>query len=124
MKTIKNTNTIKLAPRGHVYIRTSSINSKNLFADATVPCFFRRPTFTPDGALILCPTGLYRPHSIEGTPLGPQSFGSYIISRNHLNEPLAFLGGLEDPSVAIRCSPILYKLVEGSGETLINGAYR
>ena len=36
----------------------------NLFADATVPSFFRRPTFTPDGNLIIAPTGIHRPITI------------------------------------------------------------
>jgi len=33
----------------------------NLFCDETVPTFFRRLTWTPDGAFLIAPTGMYAP---------------------------------------------------------------
>ena len=40
-----------------------------------------------------------------------QSFCTHIFIRSQLSFPAISLTGLEDPSTAVRCSPILYKLV-------------
>jgi hypothetical protein len=108
--------------------------AKNLFADSTVPSFFRRPTFTPDGNLVIAPTGIHRPipipeslkgrsteEGVEETPDKTRSrpeageskgkFCTHIFSRYDLTTPVMSLTGLEEPSVAVRCSPVLYKLV-------------
>ena len=77
--------------------------AKNLYADSTVPCFFRRPAFSPDGLLLLTPTGTYR--NIEAKQ---QSFCTHIYSRALLSSPVMSLIGLEDPSVAVRFSPVVY----------------
>lgn len=61
-----------------------AMKSVNLFADSSVPCFFRfeltfahttlswliiffyrRPTFTPDGSLFIAPTGTYFPQALK-----------------------------------------------------------
>ena len=99
----------------------------NLFADATVPSFFRRPTFTPDGNLIIAPTGIHRPitipeilkgestgEGVQGTPNKSSSspevegskgkFCTHIFSRYDPTTPIMSLTGLEEPSVAVRCS--------------------
>jgi len=60
-----------------------------LFADETLPSFFRRLDWTPDGALLIAPAGLYKPDAVSATiyislypftlalsPLGP--FGVYF----------------------------------------------
>lgn len=129
---------MKLAGRGHVVLKMNADTSKNLFADATVPCFFRsddlyihlhpsslldisrRPCFTPDGALLLVPTGVYKSAS------GQQSFCTYVVSRNNLTTPIVCLPGLEEPSIAVRCSPVVYKLKPSGSpsEPMIPGNYR
>ena len=152
---------LKLAPRGHAVLRMHD-DAKNLFADSTVPCFFwwvafshcynythitityvmscswRRPTFTPDGALLILPTGIFRStpstNASSSGKKSSQSFCTYIISRNNLTTPIICLVGLEEPSIAVRCSPALYKMVEykddieaannNSGKNLLNGKYR
>ena len=113
------------------------VRGKNLFADSTVPSFFRRPSFSPDGVLFVSPTGIYRPSNINDTmiPSGHSqsilpaaSFCTHIFSRDHLSSPIVSLTGLEDPSVAVRFSPIMYKPVRIHGETtprsMIPGEFR
>ena len=83
---------------------------------------------------MVAPTGIYRPAdpkpaSAPTSSDGPlSSFCTYIFSRDRLSTPLIALTGLEDPSVAVRFSPVLYKLVRVPGEktaqSMIPGAYR
>lgn len=111
----------------------------HLYADSNVPCFFRRPSFTPDGSLLITPTGIHRPVvSSAGSTSGGTSFCTHVFLRGHLQSPVLSLVGLEDPSVAVRCCPLLYELVkhspqhlEGEGdkteskqEPLFGGTYR
>jgi chromatin assembly factor 1 subunit B len=102
---------------------------KNLFADSTVPSFFRRPAFSPDGALFVAPTGIYRPEKTVGKELPSSSFCTHVFSREYLTSPIISLTGLEEPSIAVKFSPILYRLVSAPGEkgaptALIPGDYR
>lgn len=150
----KSNAAVKLATRGHTVLKMhgGATDSKNLFADSTVPCFFRRPTFTPDGALLIIPTGVHRsipPVSQSNKSPGnnssssssssssvaqiqqqqqSQSFCTYIVSRNNLSTPIISLIGLEEPSIAVRCNPAIFRLIdyaddENSG-TLLSGKYR
>lgn len=113
----------------------ASKKQQNLFADYTVQSYFRRPDFTPDGTLLIAPTGIHRPTQ-QALPVlaKPQStdnsasFCTHIFWRDHLQAPIVSLTGLEDPSVAVRCCPILYKLVKSDGEQvpdiMVAGKYR
>lgn len=70
--------------------------------------FFRRLTFTPDGSLLFTPSGLYRYQQDDET-----TNTVYIYTRGGLNRPpVAHLPGLKKPSLAVKCSPIMYKLRE------------
>lgn len=120
----------------------SKIDKKNLYADSTVPSFFRRPTYSPDGLLLFSPTGVHRsafstqpdyvPLTEKNTTVSKNeitysgssssgstgnSFCTHVYSREHLNSPILSLLGLEDPSVAVRCSPVLYNIVKSTSET-------
>jgi len=116
---------------------------QNLFADYTVQSFFRRPDFTPDGSLLLAPTGIHRsPPAAAGAGAGAATgknaaaattttFCTHVFWREHLQSPILSLTGLEDPSVCVRCCPLLYKLVETPGagagsvpESMVTGKYR
>lgn len=140
---------VKLASRGHSHMKMLDNNSKaaapanaapltaadfdpavvnqkskNLYADATVPSFFRRPAFSPDARLLVTPTGVYK--NIKNNQM---SFCTHLYSRNMLNTPVLSFVGLEDPSVAVRFSPVLYKPVaipdkNSPPEFLIPGSYR
>jgi chromatin assembly factor 1 subunit B len=100
----------------------------HLFMDETVPSFFRRPTWTPDGALLLTPTGQFR-----GAPADAPRPTTYAFSRASLApagggraaEPFAHLPGAAavKPAVAVRVSPAFYRLREGVPPALLNPAF-
>jgi len=105
----------------------------NLFADDTVDNFFRRPSFSPDGAILVTPTGVHKVGDAK------KSFATHIFIRSTLMggdrpHPAISLKGLQEPSVAVRFSPRIYKLVEhkdnggvDSGmhnKPLLDGSYR
>ena len=110
----------------------------NLFADSTVPSFFRRPCFSPDGKLLFAPTGINRPLPLldqsEGKKMNveKQSFCTHIFSRYDTHTPIASVIGTEDPSVAVKCNPRLFRFINDCGssssssstETMFAGDYR
>ncbi|KAI8818420.1 WD40-repeat-containing domain protein [Fimicolochytrium jonesii] len=77
-----------------------------LFHDETLTSFFRRLTYTPDGSLLLAPAGVHK-SAVKAT----ESRNSvYVYGRGKAPQPLAYLPGHGKPSIAIRCSPVPYKL--------------
>jgi chromatin assembly factor 1 subunit B len=93
----------------------------------------RRVTWSPDGSLVIAPTGIYRPPATvtAKTSAGGASANSYcthLFSRSNLSSPCVSLVGLEEPSVAVRCCPRPYKLVSHPSSTsvasMIPGPYR
>ncbi|ORZ04080.1 WD40-repeat-containing domain protein [Lobosporangium transversale] len=95
-----------------------------LYHDETLTSFFRRLTFTPDGSMLLTPAGLYkapvnRPATTKDDDASPTTQVPeletkntvYVYARRDLSKgPVAHLPGQKKPSVAIRCSPVLYEL--------------
>ncbi|KAI1259516.1 WD40 repeat-like protein [Xylariaceae sp. FL1019] len=93
----------------------SSFGMKNahLYANETLTSFFRRLTFTPDGSLLLTPAGQFQmQHQADGLKPSFEVINTvYIYTRGGINKPpIAHLPGHKKPSVAIKCSPILYTL--------------
>ncbi|KAI0049498.1 WD40 repeat-like protein [Auriscalpium vulgare] len=117
-------------------------NSVKLYGDESFSNFFRRLTFSPDGALLLTPAGQFEDPSVvpgasrpssgaktddlvtrgrkSATPSHqePASLTSassvYIYSRaNFARPPVAQLPGHKKASVAVKFSPILYELRPG-----------
>jgi chromatin assembly factor 1 subunit B len=84
------------------------VRTANIYASEALPSFFRRLTFSPDGSLLFTPAGQYRlPHSNSDDIVNTV----YIYTRAGLNKPpVAFLPGHKKPSIAVRCSPIIYQL--------------
>jgi chromatin assembly factor 1 subunit B len=80
-----------------------------IYASESYTSFFRRLTFSPDGSLMFTPAGEYKKtHSQSSNDILNTV---YIYTRAGLNKPpVAFLPGHKKPSVAVRCSPILYQL--------------
>lgn len=84
------------------------VRQANIYASETLPSFFRRLTFSPDGSLLFTPAGQYR---LSQTNHDDVVNTVYIYTRAGLNKaPVAFLPGHKKPSIAVRCSPILYQL--------------
>jgi chromatin assembly factor 1 subunit B len=90
--------------------RTPAVKrSMKIYHDETVLTFFRRLTFTPDGALLITPTGMYRNsnnNSVD-TPVNV----TFIYARNRMKAgPCVFLPGYQRPSTLVRCNPVRYSL--------------
>lgn len=81
-----------------------------LYHNETFTSFFRRLCFTPDGSLLLTPSGIFK---YTGSESEEFTNTVYIYTRAGLNRsPVAYLPGLKKPSLAVKCSPVLYKLKE------------
>ena len=92
---------------------------KSLFADDNVArCFFRRLSFSPDGSLLIVPTGLMKPSLLQSVEAksrqSSSAFATHIFHRSDLSAPVVSLAGLDEPSVAVRCCPRLFKMVQHS----------
>jgi len=114
---------------------------QNLFASATESCFFRRPSFSPDGAILVAPMGLFKSSAANVTGTGaehPPSYCTHVFSRASFLQqnassgstvmPVYSLTGKEEPSVAIRFNPRLFTtMVSPSGVddgSVLRGKYR
>ncbi|KAM6537504.1 Chromatin assembly factor 1 subunit [Fusarium falciforme] len=90
------------------------MKNANLYANETLTSFFRRLTFTPDGSLLLTPSGQYQnQHQAEkdAKPTYEVINTVYIYTRGGINKPpIAHLPGHKKPSVVVKCSPIFYTL--------------
>jgi len=93
-----------------------------MFADDTKVGFFRRPAWTPDGTLLVAPCGVYKGYT--ASPTAASGFvtetrpTTYLFARDRLTAPLAHLPGTahSTPSIAVRCSPVLYSLAATGGD--------
>ncbi|EJD01898.1 WD40 repeat-like protein [Fomitiporia mediterranea MF3/22] len=110
------------------------IAQSRLYGDESFTNFYRRLTFSPDGALLLTPSGHFedpsniaslmagesssrgrRGNPADSTLTDPTSASSvFIYSRaNFARPPIAQLPGHKKASVAVRFSPVLYDLRPG-----------
>ncbi|WBW75151.1 histone H3-H4 chaperone, CAF assembly factor (CAF-1) complex subunit B, Pcf2 [Schizosaccharomyces osmophilus] len=80
----------------------------SLYCNETLVSFFRRPTFSPDGFLLITPAGKLRLH---GQPNTESIHTVYIYTRSSiLRQPVASLTGFPKPAIAVRFSPKIYEL--------------
>lgn len=91
------------------------VRNANIYYNETLTSFFRRLTFTPDGSLLLTPAGQFKisnPTTSDGAKSADDVINTvYIYTRAGLNKPpIAHLPGHKKPSIAIKCSPVLYTL--------------
>lgn len=86
----------------------------SLYANETLTSFFRRLTFTPDGSLLLTPSGQYQTQyqtEKDAKPTYEVINTVYIYTRGGINKPpIAHLPGHKKPSVVVKCSPLFYTL--------------
>ncbi|KAI8807872.1 WD repeat protein Cac2 [Cladochytrium replicatum] len=88
--------------------------NRRYFCDETLPSFFRRLTFSPDGAYVIAPAGIYYPkqNDLSESTEHVVSNVVYIFARNRLNgPPICCLAGLAQPPVAIRANPVKFTRV-------------
>ncbi|GAB5033013.1 chromatin assembly factor 1 subunit fas2 [Nannochloropsis oceanica] len=76
--------------------KTKRAPRPNLFADETVPSFFRRPAWSPDGCLLLTPTGLYRRPSLPDGCSSSSSHNNNNSSNNNNNNNSSSNNNKED----------------------------
>lgn len=97
-------------PFGH---GTMGAKNASIYANETLPSFFRRLTFAPDGSLLFTPAGQYKmSQPVDGPKTADGVINTvYIYTRAGLNKPpIAHLPGHKKPSIAVACSPIIYTL--------------
>ncbi|GAQ07147.1 uncharacterized WD repeat-containing protein C26H5.03 [Aspergillus lentulus] len=92
-----------------------TVKNANIYANETFTSFFRRLTFTPDGSLLFTPAGQYKTTHVPATDPTKSTDEIintvYIYTRAGFNKPpVSHLPGHKKPSVAVKCSPILYTL--------------
>ena len=87
---------------------------QKLYGDDRCTSFFRRLDFSPDGALLATPAGLFPSSSDEHEKATTASTSAtYIYGRanfSRANTPIAALPGHKSTVVVVRFSPILYGL--------------
>jgi len=89
------------------------IKKYNLFADeSTVESFFRRLSWTTDGAFLVTPTALW-----DTGDENKASFATYLWGRHRFDKPMAVLSGLEKPSVVVRPCPTLFTIPKTKSES-------
>ncbi|XP_053675533.1 chromatin assembly factor 1 subunit B [Anopheles nili] len=75
-----------------------------LFHDDTLQTFFRRLSFSPDGNLIVTPSGVAE---IEGVPKPLNT--TYIFTRNSFKQPAITLPSPDQYTVAVRFCPVYFQ---------------
>ncbi|XP_075483038.1 chromatin assembly factor 1 subunit FAS2-like isoform X1 [Primulina tabacum] len=83
----------------------SKSTRSHLFHDETLPSFFRRLSWSPDGSFLLVPAGSYK-----STPASEPINTTYAFSRQDLSRPAVMLPGASKPVVAVRFCPMTFKL--------------
>ncbi|XP_050427998.1 chromatin assembly factor 1 subunit B [Adelges cooleyi] len=80
-----------------------------LFHDDTLKSFFRRLSFSPDGQILVTSSGILESIDEENKSKRTTNV-SYVFARKSFSKPVLYVPSLDQYSVAIQFSPILYKL--------------
>jgi chromatin assembly factor 1 subunit B len=107
---------MEASPKPHSLADKLGLGVKNasLYANETLTSFFRRLAFTPDGSLLLTPSGQYQTqHQLDkdAKPTYEIINTVYIYTRGGINKPpIAHLPGHKKPSVGVKCCPTFFSL--------------
>ncbi|CAA7034794.1 unnamed protein product [Microthlaspi erraticum] len=92
----------------------------HLFHDETLPSFFRRLSWSPDGSFLLIPAG-----SLKLLPTSKALNATYVFSRKDLSRPALQLPVASKPVVVVRFCPVAFKLRgSNTGEGFFKLPYR
>lgn len=80
-----------------------------LFHDDTLQTFYRRMCFSPDGELIIVPSGVMEDLSGDSENAKPRNT-TYIFTRHNTKAPAVILPAVDQYTVAVRCCPLLFTL--------------
>lgn len=100
-------------------IDDSKATKNHLFHDETLPSFFRRLAWSPDGSFLLVPAGSYRISSVT-EPINT----AYVFSRKDLSRPALQLPGANKPIVVVRFCPVRFSLRGSNSASFFNLPYR
>lgn len=75
-----------------------------LFHDESLPSFFRRPSWSPDGSFLIVPAGVYR--ADVGSA---EQNTAYLYARGKWASPVAHVPGQPKPVVSVKFCPILFE---------------
>ncbi|KAF5302415.1 hypothetical protein FQR65_LT08503 [Abscondita terminalis] len=89
------------------------------FHDDTFKSYFRRLTFSPDGNLLIVPSG-----SIDVENYNEVRNATYIFSIGDLGSPIACIPSARQVTIAVRCCPILFELHADGPNPIIDLPYR
>ena len=78
------------------------------FKDETLPSFFRRLSYSPDGRILVVPSGQYKQDTNRTINC------TYVFSRACLSKPVMYLPTLDKPSILVRFNPRFYQLQSGT----------
>jgi len=89
-----------------------------LFVDeSNCESFFRRLSWTVDGAFLITPAAIWHGDNAtdgekKASSLSSESplFSTYLFARHRFEEPYRVLTGLDKPSVVVRANPVLFQL--------------
>mmetsp|Transcript_21965 Transcript_21965/g.50065 ORF Transcript_21965/g.50065 Transcript_21965/m.50065 type:complete len:588 (-) Transcript_21965:408-2171(-) len=111
-------------------IKKKPVSKQALYADESVKSFFRRLAWTPDGAFLITPAGIWRNRKKGASSDGNEedieeepSFATHIFARHRFDRPHIVLT-LKKPSVAVRANPLRYALPDGMSTTSHSLPYR
>jgi chromatin assembly factor 1 subunit B len=79
-------------------------NGFRIFADESVPTFFRRPDTSPDGELFLLPAGIWQKHS-EARP----EYCCFLYRKNFLEKPSFMIPTSGEPALICKFCPKLFR---------------
>lgn len=115
-------NLVNLTSQGEEYQSAQQQHIKQikhkLFVDeSNCESFFRRLSWTIDGAFLVTPAALWHGHNdadrekkVQSLPSASPLFSTYLFARHRFEEPYRVLTGLDKPSVVVRPNPILFEL--------------
>lgn len=94
--------------------KESTNTAVRIFHDDTLKTYFRRLCFSPDGFLLLVPSGVIElpssslQNGSSETSLKPTN-GTFVFLRDNFTEPIMYLPSGDQYSVTVRCCPVLFK---------------
>jgi len=87
---MKAVNKVEIEENNENNEKESSQNQWKMFADDSLPTFFRRMTFSPDGTLLFLPSGIFRSKSKDSENTTEVLNTVYIFSRNNFSRYFLF----------------------------------
>jgi chromatin assembly factor 1 subunit B len=84
----------------------------------------RRLSFSPDGALLVVPTGVHRDLKAPANAQQARTYATHVFVRDSWQTPAVSLAGLEEPSVGVRFCPRPFQLLAAEEPPLFQAPYR